>query len=179
MNNSINSAMNVVNVAANTTPPRRKFIVIIFLTIILIAGIAAAVTFFYKKYTSPFWSERAAPLGFMDSIRKFFSLSSFTEQINTGQRTEMPVDLPVQTSLMQAPERVAVKENWCFVGEDLKGRWCVQVPSDHACDPNRTFPSEEECSLVKASSMPLGVLQNEGSSMLPIGPVPAMSSLEI
>lgn len=68
------------------------------------------------------------------------------------------------------------KESWCFVGEDVQGRWCIQVPSDHACDPNRTFPTRSACELVEASSMPLGVVENGGASMKPLGPMPSMSN---
>ncbi len=68
------------------------------------------------------------------------------------------------------------KESWCFVGEDVKGRWCLQVPSDHACDPNRTYESRSACELVEASSMPLGIVQNGGAIMQPLGPMPSMSN---
>lgn len=76
----------------------------------------------------------------------------------------------------QTESSIMKKESWCFVGEDVKGRWCLQVPSDHACDPNRTFASRSECELVEASSLPLGVVQNGGATMQPLGPMPSMSS---
>ena len=36
-------------------------------------------------------------------------------------------------------------QSWCLVGEDMTGRWCVQVPSEKSCDPERTYSSRNEC----------------------------------
>ena len=61
-----------------------------------------------------------------------------------------------------------LKESWCFVGEDLTGRYCLKVPSDHACEPRRLFGSLKDCELVPASHMPAGVVQDGGASMRPL-----------
>lgn len=88
----------------------------------------------------------------------------------------------VETELLPIPEpepaanTVPQGQTWCFVGEDVQGRWCVQVPSKHACDSNRSFPSEEDCKLVQASPMPLGVATRGDSLMQPLGPIPVMSN---
>lgn len=74
----------------------------------------------------------------------------------------------------QLPQRIS--ENWCFVGEDYTGRWCVKVPTSHACDPDRTFSSQSECELVAASNMPLGLLKDGGAKQLPLSAIPAMSN---
>jgi hypothetical protein len=179
MNNTTNNAMNAITSANSSPQPKNKFIIVLALIAVTIVGIVAAVTFFYKKAAAPFWSERATTSGLMDSVRSFFG-NMYSPSSPSPSHSQISIS-PVQNQIpiMQAPERVAVKETWCFVGEDLKGRWCVKVPSEHSCDPNRTFPSEEDCSLVKASSMPLGVVQNQGASMMPIGPIPAISSLDI
>ena len=34
---------------------------------------------------------------------------------------------------------------WCLVGEDMSGRWCVQVQDEKNCDKDRTFKSKNEC----------------------------------
>jgi hypothetical protein len=57
--------------------------------------------------------------------------------------------------------------SWCFVGEDLSGRYCVKVPSEESCDPHRLFKSRDECELVKASHMPAGITHN-GADFLPL-----------
>lgn len=59
-------------------------------------------------------------------------------------------------------------ETWCFVGEDLTGRWCVRVPAPAACTAERTFPSRSECELVNASRLPLGIVGGAGTSMTPM-----------
>ena len=59
-------------------------------------------------------------------------------------------------------------ENWCFVGEDLTGRWCVKVPSANACSPERLFSSRPGCELVEASASPAGINKNGGATMTPL-----------
>jgi len=49
------------------------------------------------------------------------------------------------------------KEAWCLVGEDVSGRYCVKVPSESSCVPDRTHRSQEECELTPASRMPLAL----------------------
>lgn len=75
-----------------------------------------------------------------------------------------------------AANTVPQGKTWCFVGEDVQGRWCIQVPSAHACDANRSFASEEDCKLVPASPMPLGIATRGDSILQPLGPIPAMSN---
>ena len=43
------------------------------------------------------------------------------------------------------PEEIVTGQTWCFVGEDVAGRHCVQVPSTASCDPERTFTSRLAC----------------------------------
>ncbi len=55
------------------------------------------------------------------------------------------------------------KEHWCFVGEDLTGRWCVKVPHHSSCTPERIYTTRSECELVTASKSPLGIIGNGGA----------------
>jgi hypothetical protein len=57
--------------------------------------------------------------------------------------------------------------SWCFVGEDLSGRYCVKVPSEESCEAYRLFKSRDECELVTASHMPAGITHN-GADFLPV-----------
>jgi hypothetical protein len=59
-------------------------------------------------------------------------------------------------------------ENWCFVGEDVTGRWCVKVPRPDACTPERLFSSRPGCELVPASPLPLGLVEKGGAAMNPL-----------
>lgn len=63
--------------------------------------------------------------------------------------------------------RAGFGENWCFVGEDVTGRWCVKVPQPDACTPERLFSSRPGCELVTASPLPLGLIAKGGAEMKP------------
>jgi hypothetical protein len=39
------------------------------------------------------------------------------------------------------------KQTWCLVGEDMTGRWCIQVPGEGACDAERSFPTKNDCEM--------------------------------
>ena len=60
------------------------------------------------------------------------------------------------------------KESWCFVGEDLTGRYCVQVPSEKSCDTDRLFGNRKDCELTPANHMATGIVKENGESMLPL-----------
>jgi len=60
------------------------------------------------------------------------------------------------------------KESWCFVGEDLTGRYCVQVPSEKSCDTDRVFLTRKDCELTPANHMAAGIIKENGESMLPL-----------
>lgn len=51
-------------------------------------------------------------------------------------------------------------QSWCFVGEDLSGRYCVKVPSDATCTSDRLFKRRDECEMVKGSHMPAGITRD-------------------
>jgi hypothetical protein len=34
---------------------------------------------------------------------------------------------------------------WCLVGEDMAGRWCIQVPNATACTSERTYATKNTC----------------------------------
>ena len=56
---------------------------------------------------------------------------------------------------------------WCFVGEDLTGRWCVKTPEEGLCPKKRVFRSRSECEMKTASASPLGINQHD-TTMIPI-----------
>ena len=81
--------------------------------------------------------------------------------------------------LVQEMERVQEyrPESWCFVGEDVVGRWCVRVPFPQSCTPDRLFDSEDSCTYVPASALPLGVVKEGGAEYKPFAPpMPAMAN---
>ena len=58
-------------------------------------------------------------------------------------------------------------ETWCFVGEDLSGRYCVKVPSHKACNSDRSFQTREDCEMISGSHMPAGIMRN-GTNFRPL-----------
>ena len=61
-----------------------------------------------------------------------------------------------------------VRGQWCFVGEDMTGRWCVKTPEEGLCPKQRVFQSRSECEMKTASASPLGINQNHDTTMIPI-----------
>lgn len=37
------------------------------------------------------------------------------------------------------------EQTWCLVGEDMAGRWCIQVKSPAQCETNRTYKTKNKC----------------------------------
>ena len=81
--------------------------------------------------------------------------------------------VPTETNL-SPPPKLPKEETWCFVGEDMTGRWCVRVPHRGACDAERSYSSKSDCQLTAASRMPLGVNMEGGARVAPLmGPPPS------
>ena len=91
------------------------------------------------------------------------SLTSIVPGINAP----MPRDWRDIQKQRQVPDG-GFGENWCFVGEDVTGRWCVKVPRPDACSPERLFSSRPGCELVPASPLPLGLVAKGGAEMNPL-----------
>ena len=74
------------------------------------------------------------------------SLSSIDER--TGVSQPAPVE---QKDVPMGPGKKtsALSEMyWCLIGEDMAGRWCVQVQDEKNCDKDRTFKAKNECELL-------------------------------
>lgn len=181
--NSVNSVVNSVNVTAVSTIP----------TSIRIGGIVfvilAAFGTLYIWYTwakSPWYADRAvAAQSAWNWVTSLFTQPSLVNAAGTPYTPlTAPTEIapaPLSAAAIAAAENqpAILSESWCFVGEDTTGRWCVRVPSSHACDPDRSFASRSDCELVTASSLPLGVVQQGGATMKPLGPMPSMSAMEV
>lgn len=48
--------------------------------------------------------------------------------------------------------KAVADQTWCFVGEDLVGRWCVQVSSPNSCPSERSFSSKNQCEQLKETT---------------------------
>ncbi len=141
---------------------------IIIVLVIIITGVA--VWNWYRWSSSPWWADRAT------ATTHFWNLFGTSE--NTAlDPSKLSALSDISSSLgrddLVEEARKRIEETWCFVGEDSSGRWCVQVPSTHACDPPRTFSSRSDCTYTEASPMPLGI-QSRGDS-IPLSEIPIMS----
>jgi len=78
----------------------------------------------------------------------FISVGAGTAQEDenrSGPATlDYPNKMPVQ-SAVEGGDAATASQTWCLVGEDMTGRWCVQVQSVKACDADRTFSSKNAC----------------------------------
>jgi hypothetical protein len=76
------------------------------------------------------------------------SMLNFSKLIypNAGDAAQPTVSESTNSVSPPEPEPAAsADQTWCLVGEDMAGRWCVQVPSIKACDQDRTYSSRNKC----------------------------------
>ena len=67
------------------------------------------------------------------------------DQNRSGPATlDYPNKMPVSPTI-EGKDGATASQTWCLVGEDMTGRWCVQVQSVKACDADRTFSSKNAC----------------------------------
>jgi hypothetical protein len=98
--------------------------------------------------------------------------------INTKEFVSKIINLYKKDDDIESDKEKEDKENiignWCFVGEDLTGRFCVKVLSAELCPKSRAFPTRDECEMVKASPMPLTVQENRGTTSIPLSGLPTV-----
>ncbi len=98
-------------------------------------------------------------------------IQSWIDMFRSEQRSGAAGAVPPPLTPPAAALSAAVhpdKEAWCFVGEDLTGRYCVKVPSAKSCEASRTYISRQDCEMVPAQHLPAGVMTKQGTGMLPL-----------
>ena len=167
---SMNVLMNNTNVGF--TPTVSAFTILFWILGLLVLCVGVAVAFkYYRLHESPWWSDRARSNNALwDWLGAFRSSPSFGQY---GTLNEVPSGLqlsvapsPVEKQILNpSPPPVA----WCFVGEDLTGRYCVKVPSAKSCDRTRVFNSQQDCELKNGNALPAGVVSpHDGRKMTPL-----------
>jgi hypothetical protein len=173
---SVNVSTNLI--ASNNvgfTPPVSAVSILVGVVVVVLLCVGAAVAFnSYQLHESPWWSDRAkANNAFWDWLDTFRSSPSFGQygslkEVPSGLQLSAPVPVippPVEQIASPSPPPVA----WCFVGEDLTGRYCVKVPSAESCDRTRVFNSQQDCELNNGNAMPAGVVSpHDGRKMAPL-----------
>jgi hypothetical protein len=64
----------------------------------------------------------------------------------------MGAEVPTKADpVLEGP--ASAEQTWCLVGEDMAGRWCIQVQSPNHCEPIRTYKTKNQCE--KSNDTPL------------------------
>ena len=143
-----------------------------YVIIIGIASVAVLIGVFlaYNAWSgSPWFGDR-----FLADFHVWDWLPALNTQValsDTGslQQVITPSATPAAPPTVSTDTRGArIPEHWCFVGEDLAGRWCVKVPSAAACTAERYFESRSACELTAASPLPLGIQKDGGARADPL-----------
>jgi hypothetical protein len=144
-NNGLNAVMNATNTASIDNK--------IFVWVSVI-GIVALVIYLIKRFVIDAYPETVGTW-----------LAMFRSEQHTGAAGA------VAPPLVPLPREAAVHpdtESWCFVGEDMTGRYCVKVPSTGACEASRTYKSRQDCEMVPAQHLPASVVTKQGAGALPL-----------
>ena len=162
LNNSINSP------STSIFPTHFNTWLLIGILILILIGTGAALMW-TRWSTSPWFSNRIAATSNMWNWLSNNSAINLKHTIQEPSKPSKPSKplTPSKPSDIPTHSR-RTRENWCFVGEDFTGRWCVKVPSPESCTAERSFASQSDCLLVEASNMPAGILQLGGADMKPL-----------
>ena len=175
MNTAANNLFVSANGAMNSALPTMNSSN--YMNVVIIIGIVglivlAAVWLKYNSWSgSPWFSDQfGAPFHVWDWLPSLGSQVSISP-MGALQAVDSPMPKTDAAAGIgpQGPKPTqTVDEKWCFVGEDMAGRWCVKVPTESACSPERFFRSRSECELTPASPLPLSVQKNGGAGATPL-----------
>lgn len=173
---SVNAPANLlVSNNIGYTPTVSSVSILVGIIVVALVCVGAAVTFhYYQLSESPWWSERAKASGalwnWLDAFRSAPSFGQYgkLQEVPSGLQLSAPLPVmpqPLEQIASPSPPPVA----WCFVGEDLTGRYCVKVPSAESCDRTRVFNSQQDCELQAGNAMPAGVVSaHDGLKKIPL-----------
>jgi hypothetical protein len=149
----------------------------IFAVVILITIALGHVLMVSDSLKSPWWSERAeVSSGTWDWLNVFnpelwtaswrpgdiFASSAIAQPFNLWESPSLKPPPNDSKTVNKNTDKDSFRQTWCFVGEDMTGRYCVKVPSPGSCDADRRYYTRLECEMNLANAMPAGVITNHG-----------------
>lgn len=157
--NASNGFIDDIQPASSTIPWKYISIVVGIVALLALAWYGVQ----YMTRSSPWWNERANVSWWQELLQSNNSnnLQAMEPNIQALQKELSQPD----TTLMET-RGIAPPETWCFVGEDLTGRYCVRVPSSAACNPDRSYTSRSDCEMVQGHAMPAGIIKDAGNRMI-------------
>jgi hypothetical protein len=139
------------NSTLNAPPTSYAYLIYIFLLLIVMIAIYYGTKFALKK------------LNEMNELKNYFNKTVVDkkklDETKVGEKEEKEEN---------------IIGNYCYVGEDLTGRFCVKVPDAELCPSERAFRTRAECEMVKASPMPLTVQTERGTKAIPLSGLPTV-----
>jgi hypothetical protein len=169
----VNTLMSNTNIGF--APTVSSFTILFWIIGLLALCVGVAVAFkYYRLHESPWWSDRARSNNALwDWLGAFRSSPSFGQygtlnEVPSGLQLSAPIPtIQAAVKHMESPPPPQVA--WCFVGEDLTGRYCVKVPSAESCDSTRVFNSQQDCEMKSGNALPSGVVSpHDGRKMTPL-----------
>lgn len=153
-----NSFSATINSSLNAPSTSNAYMIYVVLIIVLVIVIIATIYF-----------TKDSILMFVNKI--IMNTKEFISKVETIFKKDNETNQPKSD---KDDDKENIIGNWCFVGEDLTGRFCVKVPSAELCPKMRAFPTRDECEMVKASPMPLTIQENNGTTAIPLAGLPSV-----
>jgi hypothetical protein len=132
------------------------------IAIVVIFLIVASVVYYAKDYIYSEW-RKLFPVNELTGESELISNVTSSTPAVLNYSNVAPGALPSAPTLPSAVESVmsvlepaksesafgetaaSSEQTWCLVGEDMAGRWCLQVQSPAGCEPSRTYKTKNQC----------------------------------
>jgi len=159
------------NLLSNSEPTQNLNMYYIYggIAALLIVLVAVGSFLTYSHWhASPWYSDRAA--AYQNMWTWWNPPSSALHTSGSLQQVSTEILQPAAPATSSTSERhpEGPSESWCFVGEDLTGRYCLKVPSDVSCDAERLFRTRRDCELLPANKLTAGIVTRNGTDMKPL-----------
>lgn len=166
---NISQLSNASSMGATSSIGSSSIVIIIAICIALFAMLVGAWIYYNRWSSSPWWSDRFAASShswdWLTSLRTRGAIGPYGSVQMVTPPEPSPVAPPTESISERNPNP---KQSWCFVGEDLTGRYCVLVPTPESCPTERRFQSRGDCELTSAMHLPAGIAKNQGIGIQPL-----------